>query len=100
MPLPDDEVTRGKCGMKALQFMAVSRPVVLSPVGVNAQIVRHGQNGLLADSTDDFVSALLMLSRDTELRRQLGENARATIEEKYSAERASGEFAKVVRAVC
>ena len=46
MPLPDDEVTRGKCGLKALQFMATGRPAVVSPVGMNLDLVRDGINGV------------------------------------------------------
>jgi glycosyltransferase involved in cell wall biosynthesis len=99
MPLPEDEVTRGKCGMKALQFMAVGRPVVISPVGVNADIVQHRQNGFLAATTDDFVHALLELSKDPGLRCRVGRNARKTVEERYSAEIAARKFSDVVRVV-
>ena len=99
MPLPNDEVSRGKCGMKALQFMATGRPVVASPVGVNSKIIRNGENGLLAASSDEFVGALMKLASDPTLRRRMGAKARKSIEEEYSAEAASSAFANVVRSV-
>jgi glycosyltransferase involved in cell wall biosynthesis len=97
MPLPDDEISRGKCGMKALQYMAAGRPVVASPIGVNADIVKDGENGLLATSTNDFVEALLRLAGDGDLRRRLGANARQTVKERYSAEVVSQMFAAAIR---
>jgi glycosyltransferase involved in cell wall biosynthesis len=97
MPLPDDEISRGKCGMKALQYMAVGRPVVAAPVGMNETIVQDGENGLLAASTDDLVAALLRLAEDRGLRRQIGAKARRSVEEHYSAAVVSPMFAAVIR---
>jgi len=99
MPLPEDEVSRGKCGLKALQYMATGRPVVVSPVGVNTDIVQNGTNGFLASSTDQFVTALLELANSQERRRDMGREARRTIEERYSAEVVSRAFAEVVGSV-
>lgn len=99
MPLPDDEISRGKCAMKALQFMATGRPVVTSPVGVNAEIVDNGVNGLLATSVDEWVASLGRLWESSELRTSLGTGARQTIELGYSAERSAARFASVVEAV-
>lgn len=96
MPLPDNEVTRGKCAMKALQFMATGRPVVISPVGVNAQIVRSGHNGFLADTDDSWVAALERLASDPALRAKLGRNARKTVERGYTAEQSAAKFASVI----
>jgi glycosyltransferase involved in cell wall biosynthesis len=97
MPLPDDEVTRGKCGLKALQYMACGRPVVISPVGMNVDLIENGVNGFLASKTDDFVAALTKLADDPGLRRRIGEEARRTVEERYSAERVAAVFAGAVR---
>lgn len=99
MPLPDDEVTRGKCGLKALQCMATGRPVVISPVGVNKEIVEHGRNGFLAKTVDDYVASLLALANSKDLRQKMGSAARRTVEERYSAEVVAARFADVVRFV-
>ena len=97
MPLPDDEYSRGKCGMKALQYMAVGRPAVLSPVGVNAEIVNNGENGLLASDEDDWVRALTALADSNELREKLGSAGRRTVEERFSSEIGAAGFAGAVR---
>jgi len=99
MPLPDDEVARGKCGLKALQCMATGRPVVISPVGVNKEIIEHGRNGFLAADADGYIESLLSLANSKALRRQMGAAARKTVEQSYSADAAAAQFAKVVRSV-
>jgi glycosyltransferase involved in cell wall biosynthesis len=99
MPLPDDEYTRGKGGYKALLYMAAGRPVVLSPVGVNAAIVEHGRNGLWARSVDEWVGALDALADSRELRNRLARAGRLTVEKGYSAESGAAAFARVVKGV-
>lgn len=85
MPLPDDNWSKGKCGLKALQFMALGIPTVCSPVGVNKDIIQDGENGFLAGSEDEWNDKLGRLLHSAELRRQLGHAGRRTVEEKYSA---------------
>src|SRR5262249_10552953 len=83
-PLPDDEWARGKCGFKAIQFMACGVPVVAAAVGVNREIIRDGVNGFLASSDDEWTAKLQRLIADDDLRRRIGEAGRRTIEERYS----------------
>lgn len=97
MPLKTDEFSRGKCGLKALQFMATGRPVVLTPVGVNGDIVKHGETGFLAHDDDAWVSALEKLAASPDVRRSMGAAARRTVEEGYSAEVVATKFALAVR---
>ena len=48
MPLEDARWERGKYCYKLIQYMACGVPVVVSPVGVNREIVVFDQNGLFA----------------------------------------------------
>jgi len=97
MPVPDEPFTRGKCALKGLLYMASGRPAVLSPVGVNADIVRPWENGVLATSEDEWHDALERLAASPELRRTLGAAGRRTVEEGYSAEQGAKLFAEVCR---
>lgn len=97
MPLPDDDFARGKCGLKALQFMALGRPVVASPVGVNTKILRSGENGYVASDPEEFASFLLDLARSSPLRARLGQAGRQTVERHYSGEVVAKQFADIVR---
>ena len=83
-PLADDEWSRGKCGFKAIEFMACGVPVVASAVGVNREIVKDGVNGFLASTDDEWIEKLGRLLSDRDLRRRLGEAGRRTIDERYS----------------
>ncbi|MDP2270233.1 MAG: glycosyltransferase family 4 protein [Archangium sp.] len=87
MPLPDDAWTRGKCGLKGLVSMSMGAATVMSPVGVNTEIVKHGENGLLARTDDEWVEALSRLIDDAALRQRIGAAGRATVVERYSVQR-------------
>jgi glycosyltransferase involved in cell wall biosynthesis len=86
MPLPDDEWAKGKCGLKGLQYMALEIPTIMSPVGVNTEIIQDGVNGFLAVDIDEWVEKLSLLIESIALREKLGNAARQTVLEKYSLE--------------
>jgi glycosyltransferase involved in cell wall biosynthesis len=88
MPLADDLFARGKCSFKAIQCMALGIPVVVSPVGMNRQVVQDRANGFFAETNRDWVDHLSALIRDVDLRSRLGAEARRTISRSYSYERA------------
>ncbi len=99
MPLSDDPWSRGKCALKALQYMALGIPPVVSPVGVNARLIRHGENGLLAASPEEWIASLTALLRDSALRERLGRAARQTVEQEFSARVQAPRVAQVLREV-
>ena len=76
-PLPiDDDWVLSKSGLKALQYMAVGVPMVATNVGSTPTVVKHGRNGLLVETEDQWLEALEQLIDDSELRRRLGANGR------------------------
>jgi glycosyltransferase involved in cell wall biosynthesis len=87
MPLPDDQWTRGKCGLKGLVSMSMGAASVMSPVGVNTEIVSHGENGFLPRSDDEWLDVLLQLATDAALRTRIGDAGRGTVVERYSVAR-------------
>ncbi len=84
MPLTDDEYSKGKCGFKAIQYMAVGVPPVVSPVGANVEIVRDGENGFYATRPAEWLEKIEVLINDPGLRERMGQAARQTVECKYS----------------
>jgi len=86
MPLPDDEWTKGKCGFKLIQYLALEIPAVASPVGVNTDIIQHGQTGFLAQTIEEWTESLKKLLENQSLREEMGRKGRVLIEKKYSAQ--------------
>jgi glycosyltransferase involved in cell wall biosynthesis len=82
--LPDDNWSRGKCGLKVLQYMAAGLPVVANPVGVQAELIRHGETGFLVEGPEQWSEAVGWLSRDPVLRRRMGRAGRRRVEEAFS----------------
>lgn len=87
MPLPDNDWEWGKCGFKLLQYMACGIPSVASPVGVNSEIIRDGENGFLAATDKEWVSKIEQLIRDWKLRNSFAECGRETVIASYSLDR-------------
>ncbi len=85
--VPDDDWSRGKCGLKVLQYMAAGLPVVANPVGVHTEMVRDGETGFLAATTEQWVEAVGRLAQNPELRRRMGRAGRQLLEAKYTASR-------------
>jgi glycosyltransferase involved in cell wall biosynthesis len=99
MPLHDDPESLGRCGLKVIEYMAASLPVVASRIGVGPELVEEGKTGFLATSTDDWVDALSELCESAELRRDLGAAGRRQVEREFSIERAAETLNEVLTAL-
>lgn len=84
MPLTADQWSEGKCGFKALQYMALEIPAVVSPVGVNKTIVDHGINGFHCATEDDWERFLIELMDSYSLRKEMGKKGREKVESYFS----------------
>jgi hypothetical protein len=83
-PLADDRWTRGKCGLKLLQYFAAGVPAVASPVGVQAALVTDGETGRIASTPDEWARCIAELARDPQLRIGLAKAARSRVEREFS----------------
>ena len=99
MPLRDSLWERGKCGYKLIQYMACGLPVVASGTGVNPELVRHDENGFVANTADEWVTALGKLLQSPTLRRQMGAAGRHRVENEYCIQKTGPRMAQLLRSV-
>jgi glycosyltransferase involved in cell wall biosynthesis len=94
--VPNDRWSRGKCGLKILQYQAAGLPVVTNPVGVHPRMVEAGVSGFLPESADEWVESLRALVAHPDLRAKMGREARASVEARYSVDAWAGAFVSAV----
>jgi glycosyltransferase involved in cell wall biosynthesis len=97
MPLEDSEWARGKCSFKMLCYMAAGSPVIVSPVGMNREVLGLGNVGFGATTCDEWISALEALLGDSDLAAQMGASGRALVVKHFSVEVISPQIARVLR---
>jgi glycosyltransferase involved in cell wall biosynthesis len=96
MPLGNEEWEKGKCSFKAIQYMALGIPTVLSPYGNNVEVVTDEKDGLFATSEQDWINQIVKLIEDVELRKSIGTEAVKTIQENYSLESQTNFYEEVL----
>jgi glycosyltransferase involved in cell wall biosynthesis len=94
MPLADSEWARGKCSFKMLQYMSCGLPVIVSPVGMNAQVLVQGNLGLAASSDDDWIDALDLLAQSSSIRNVMGVVGRKIVEAHFAVQTLTPQLAK------
>ncbi|GAB1445792.1 hypothetical protein MASR2M41_15170 [Flammeovirgaceae bacterium] len=94
MPLSDDEWSKGKCGFKLLQYMALGIPCIGSRVGANIEIVNNGVNGFLCSTEEEWLTTLEKLILDEGLRSTVGGAGRSTVVNRYSVQSNEDNFLK------
>ena len=97
-PIIEDDWSVGKSCFKAIQYMAVGVPFVVSPVGVCQEIAEPDLTHFVARSDDDWYEHLSRLLNDAVLRRRMGEAGRKYAVEHYSTEKHAQKLAEALRA--
>ncbi len=88
-PLLNNNYNRYKCGFKALEYMALGKPVVASPIGANSLIINHEADGLLASNPNEWYKCIEKLIHSPELRSTMGKAGRSKVEMNYNTEAAA-----------
>lgn len=83
-PMRDDPWTRGKCGLKVLQYMASGLAVITSPFGVNRDLVAEGKTGFYATAGEEWLSAIERLAGDPGLAAAMGAAGREKCAAEYT----------------
>ena len=86
MPLPDDPWAQGKCGFKALQYLALGIPALVSPVGVNTHIVQHQVEGYHCITEEDWYQCLTEMLTNPSRRSDMGRAGREKVVKHYSVQ--------------
>jgi len=97
MPLANTEFERGKAGFKLIQYMGVGLPVVCSPVGINAMLVKDGVNGFLGRSEEEWYEKLASLIENAKLRKIMGKEGRKSIEGRFTIEANAPRFVELIK---
>jgi glycosyltransferase involved in cell wall biosynthesis len=82
--IPNDVWSRGKCGLKVLQYQAAGLPTIANPVGVHSEMIEPGSNGFLASTLREWTDAVRDAAADPARRLEMGRAARSRIESHYS----------------
>jgi glycosyltransferase involved in cell wall biosynthesis len=86
MPLYDDEFNKGKCGFKLMQYIALGKPVIASPIGVNNDIIKKSKAGYLCSGDEEWYSTIKKIYTDLELRKRLSDRAYKIFEDQFNSE--------------
>jgi len=97
MPLPDNEWTRGKCSFKILQYMACGIPVIVSPVGMNKEVLTKGALGLAANTDSDWYDAFSFFYKNRASAKAYGQTGRIIVEKNYSQKVISKQLAGIFK---
>lgn len=76
LPCPFNEA---KSALKAMEYMALGKPVVATRLPEQEALITQGISGFLADSPAELADAVQELVRDKDLRRRMGEAAQTTM---------------------
>lgn len=97
MPLPDTPWARGKCSFKMLQYMACGLPVVVSPIGMNTEVLAMGDFGWSARHATEWYDALRCAYDNRDEARMLGQRGRMVAHHHFDRRLISQRLAGVFR---
>lgn len=83
MPIEDSVWGRGKCSYKMLLYMSCGLPAVVSPVGMNNEVLALGKVGFAARTEAEWADCLSWLLDHPEEAGEMGRSGRRVVEQHY-----------------
>lgn len=76
VPLKPCAFNEAKSWLKALEYMTLGKPVVVTDLPEQRKLVKHGETGFLASTPEEFADCVQMLVHDEAMRQSMGQAAR------------------------
>lgn len=97
MPIADDMWSKGKCAYKSLLYSACGIPVIITPVGVNKDVLHQADIGFGPNNTTEWYDALKTLFTDRLLGKKLGNNGVGLVGKNYSLSACAPKIIKIFK---
>lgn len=97
-PLKASEFNRCKTHIKWLENSIAGGATVASPT-VYDRVIRHGENGFIAKTTEEWVKYLSLLIEDSTLRKNVASRARSEVLREHSLETHAQDWEKVYQLI-
>jgi len=98
-PLSDDIWIKGKSVLKAMQYMALDVPTIVSNIGQTKFIIRHRNYGFLVNNQNEWINTILKLNNNLLLRTTIGIGSRKKIKELYSFDLIAKKYLSVIKSI-
>lgn len=99
MPLIKNSKTEAKCSFKIIEYMATSVVAIASSVGENKVVIKHGYDGYLTKSTEDWVSAIESIYLNPQLKIKIAGRGSRKVKELYSYESTIPKILDIVKLI-
>ena len=100
IPYPEDQVDaeyiKRKSNNRLILFMSYGLPCIVSPIKPYTDVIRHGENGFIAKTAEDWKKYVCLLRDDPALRKKIADTARSEVLEKYSVHTQAKQYLSVI----
>lgn len=98
-PLRDNEFNRAKSNLRWLEYSALKKPSIMSPVRPFSECVKEGETGFLANSRTVWYEMIKRLIQDQGMRERVGAIAYEKVKNDYSMDKVAEKYAETLKEI-